>query len=103
VKGFTPLHEAMKMGNLEIALWILKLAPPDLRLLDLTDKAGMRAIDLIAFKVDDDHKRFIKESPLFENNYKIKKIFQAYSWGRPDDFCLGYLSLKDEQTYPKLI
>ena len=46
----------------------------------------MRAIDLLAFRVDDDHKKFIKESPFFENNYKVKKVFQAYSWGRAEDF-----------------
>jgi len=44
-------------------------------LINIVDNDGMRAIDLLAFKVDDDHKKFIKESPLFENNYKVKKIF----------------------------
>ena len=73
--GFTPLHEALKSGNLELALWLLKLAPADMHLLDICDRAGMRAIDLLAFKVDDAHKSFIKESPGFENNYKIKKVF----------------------------
>jgi alpha-tubulin suppressor-like RCC1 family protein len=63
----------------------------------------MRAIDLLAFKVDDDHKRFIKQSPLFEKNYKIKKVFQAYSWGRTDEFALGFVSIKDEVTEPREI
>ena len=64
--------------------------------MDVVDGDGMRGIDLLAFKVDDDHKNFIKESPLFEKNYKIKKVFQAYSWGRSDDFMLGYPTLKEE-------
>jgi hypothetical protein len=72
------LHEALKAGNLELALWILKLSQ-NLNvcsdLLNIVDNDGMRAIDLLAFKVDDDHKKFIKESPLFEKNYKIKKIY----------------------------
>jgi alpha-tubulin suppressor-like RCC1 family protein len=63
----------------------------------------MRAIDLLAFKVDDDHKKFIKQSPLFEKNYKIKKVFQAYSWGRTDEFALGFVSIKDEVTEPREI
>jgi alpha-tubulin suppressor-like RCC1 family protein len=86
---------------LELALWIIKLNR--LPVVDLLDNDGMRAIDLLAFKVDDDHKKFIKESPLFEKNYKIKKVFQAYSWGRSDDFLLGYPTLKEEQTEPRLI
>jgi hypothetical protein len=73
--GFTPLHEALKAGNLELALWILKLAPNKAQLMDMVDNDGMRGIDLLAFRVDDDHKKFIKESPLFEKNYKIKKVF----------------------------
>ena len=72
------MHEALKAGNLELALWILKLSQ-NLNvcsdLLNIVDNDGMRAIDLLAFKVDDDHKKFIKESPLFEKNYKIKKIY----------------------------
>ena len=64
------------------------------------DNDGMRAIDLLAFRVDDDHKKFIKESPLFEKNYRIKKVFQSYSWGRTDDFQLGYATLKEEQSEP---
>ena len=92
----TPLHDAYKAGNLELAIWIIKLAKSPI--VDLLDNDGMRAIDLLAFKVDDDHKQFIKESPLFEKNYKIKKVFEAYSWGRSDDFLLGYPTLKEEQT-----
>jgi alpha-tubulin suppressor-like RCC1 family protein len=71
--------------------------------MDVVDNDGMRAIDLLAFKVDDDHKKFIKESPLFESNYKIKKVFHAYSWGRSDDFMLGYPTLKEEQAGPRQI
>jgi alpha-tubulin suppressor-like RCC1 family protein len=97
------LHEALKSGNLELALWFLKLAPVEMPLLDICDRAGMRAIDLLAFKVDDAHKSFIKESPGFENNYKIKKVFQVYSWGRSDDFQLGYPLMKEEQREPKQV
>lgn len=71
--------------------------------MDVVDNDGMRGIDLLAFRVDDDHKKFIKESPLFEKNYKIKKVFQAYSWGRSDDFMLGYPTLKEEQSGPRQI
>ena len=49
----------------------------------------MRPIDLLAFRVDDDHKTFLKMSHENEKNYKIKKQYQAYSWGRNDDFQLG--------------
>ena len=72
-------------------------------LINILDNDGMRAIDLLAFRVDDDHKKFIKESPLFENNYKVKKVFQAYSWGRAEDFQLGYPVLKEEQMTPRQI
>ena len=85
LNGYTPLHDALKAGNLELAIWMLKLDSQH-ELINIVDNDGMRAIDLLAFRVDDDHKKFIKESPLFENNYKVKKIFQAYSWGRSDDF-----------------
>lgn len=100
--GYTPLHEALKAGNLELAIWMLK-NDTTRELINTTDNDGMRAIDLLAFRVDDDHKKFIKESPLFENNYKVKKVFQAYSWGRAEDFQLGYPVLKDEQMTPREI
>jgi hypothetical protein len=56
------LHEALRAGNLELALWIIKIAHKMLgtNLIDIVDNDGMRAIDLLAFKVDDDHKKFIK-------------------------------------------
>ena len=61
---------------MELAIWIIKLANRShLDLLNIMDNDGMRAIDLLAFRVDDDHKKFIKESPLFEKNYRIKKVF----------------------------
>ena len=61
---------------MELAIWIIKLAKRShLDLLNIMDNDGMRAIDLLAFRVDDDHKKFIKESPLFEKNYRIKKVF----------------------------
>ena len=46
----------------------------------------MRPVDLLAFRVDDDHKQFLKEFHKNEKNYKIKKQYEAYSWGRSDDF-----------------
>ena len=61
---------------MELAIWIIKLANRShLDLLNIMDNDGMRAIDLLAFRVDDDHKKLIKESPLFEKNYRIKKVF----------------------------
>lgn len=61
---------------MELAIWIMKLASRNhLDLVNIVDNDGMRAIDLLAFRVDDDHKKFIKESPLFEKNYRIKKVF----------------------------
>ena len=92
------MHEAFKAGNIELAQLIMKLASIDY---DVVDNNGMRAIDLLAFRVDDDHKTFIKESPLFEKNFKIKKVFEAYSWGRSEDFMLGYATLKEEQITPR--
>jgi len=55
----------------------------------------MRPIDLLAFRVDDDHKLFLKERHSNEKNYKTKKCFEAYSWGRAEDFQLGYPTLKE--------
>jgi len=50
----------------------------------------MRPIDLMAFKIDDQHKNFIKSVHNEEKNYKLAKRFDAYSWGHSDDFQLGY-------------
>jgi alpha-tubulin suppressor-like RCC1 family protein len=63
----------------------------------------MRPIDLLAFRVDDDHKMFLKVSHEHEKNYKIKKQYQAYSWGRNDDFLLGYPTLTEEKKSLKRI
>jgi len=51
---------------------------------------GIRPIDLMAFKIDDQHKNFIKSVHNEEKNYKLAKRFDAYSWGHSDDFQLGY-------------
>jgi len=50
----------------------------------------MRPVDLLAFKVDDDHKQFLKEFHKGEKNYKVKKLFELYSWGQASNFLLGY-------------
>jgi hypothetical protein len=63
----------------------------------------MRAVDLMAFRADDDHKMFLRVSHEHEKNYKIKKQYQAYSWGRNDDFQLGYPTLADDKKTPKRI
>ena len=63
----------------------------------------MRPIDLLAFRVDDDHKLFLKERHSSEKNYKTKKCYEAYSWGRAENFQLGYPTLKENQRHPKLI
>ena len=57
--GLTPLHEALKAGNLEVALWMLKLDTTT-DLINILNNDSMRAIDLLAIRVDDDHKKFIK-------------------------------------------
>ena len=46
----------------------------------------MRAIDLMAFMIDDYHKAFIKNFHNEQKNYKIPKTFEAYSWGYSDEF-----------------
>ena len=63
----------------------------------------MRPIDLLAFRVDDDHKSFLKMSHEHEKNYKIKKQYQAFSWGRNDDFQLGFPTLAEDKRCPKRI
>lgn len=50
----------------------------------------MRPIDLLAFKIDDHHKQFIRTFHNEEKNYKLAKRFDAYSWGHSDDYQLGY-------------
>ena len=56
----------------------------------------MRPVDLLAFRVDDDHKFFLKERHSTEKNYKTKKCFEVYSWGWSDNFKLGFTTLKSE-------
>ena len=63
----------------------------------------MRPLDLIAFKIDDDHKAFLRQQHSSEKNYKTSKYFEAYSWGRAENFQLGYPTIKDSQKQPKLI
>jgi alpha-tubulin suppressor-like RCC1 family protein len=63
----------------------------------------MRPIDLLAFRVDDDHKAFLKQSHAQEKNYKIRKQYQAYAWGRNDDFLLGIPTMSEERKCAKRI
>ena len=63
----------------------------------------MRPIDLLAFKVDDHHKLFIRTFHTEEKNYKLQKHFEAYSWGHSDDYLLGYTQLNNERKFPKKI
>lgn len=53
------MHEALKAGNLEVALWMLKLDTTS-ELINILNNDSMRAVDLLAIRVDDDHKKFIK-------------------------------------------
>ena len=57
----------------------------------------------MAFKIDEQHKNFIKSVHNEEKNYKLAKRFDAYSWGHSDDFQLGYTQLNNERRYPKKI
>ena len=72
----------------------------------------MRPLDLLAFKVDDAHKSFIKKHHPDEKNYKVaksckltsfKNSVEAYSWGFSHNYCLGYTHLTDEKKVPKRI
>lgn len=63
----------------------------------------MRPIDLMAFKIDDQHKAFIKDFHNEQKNYKIAKQFEAYSWGYNNDFQLGYTQLNNDRRHPKKI
>lgn len=63
----------------------------------------MRPIDLLAFKIDDHHKQFIRTFHNEEKNYKLAKRFDVYSWGHSDDFQLGYTQLNNQRRYPKKI
>ena len=63
----------------------------------------MRPIDLLAFKVDEHHKQFVRTYHNDEKNYKLAKRFDAYSWGHSDEYLLGYTQLNNERRYPKKI
>lgn len=63
----------------------------------------MRPIDLLAFKIDDYHKSFIRTFHNEEKNYKLAKRFEAYSWGYSDEFQLGYAQLNNMRKHPKKI
>jgi len=63
----------------------------------------MRPIDLLAFKIDDFHKSFIRTFHNEEKNYKLSKHFDAYSWGYSDDYQLGYPQLNNFRKLPKKI
>ena len=63
----------------------------------------MRPFDLLVFQIDDYHKAFIKECRQDQKNFKIPKVFEAYSWGYSNDFQLGYSSLNNERKIPRKI
>lgn len=46
----------------------------------------MRPIDLMAIMIDDSHKEFIRVFHNEQKNYKLRKHFDAYSWGHSDDY-----------------
>jgi hypothetical protein len=48
----------------------------------------MRPLDLLAQRIDEDHKNFIKEFHGEEKNFKISKQYELYSWGKSEH--LGY-------------
>lgn len=63
----------------------------------------MRPVDLLAFRIDDYHKSFIRTYHNEEKNYKLLKHFDAYSWGYSDDYQLGYPQLNNFRKLPKKI
>ena len=72
-------------------------------LLNVVDYSGMRPLDLLAFRIDDDHKNFIKEFHGEQKNFKISKQYELYTWGRSENFNLGYLQLNEAQRRPKKV
>ena len=79
--GQTPMHYAFKNLNVELALSVFatvkqcSAGAPELinELLNTLDFQGMRPLDLLAMKIDEDHKNFIKEFHGEEKNFKIPK------------------------------
>ena len=69
----------------------------------MTDLSGMRPTDLLAFKIDDDQKNFIKEYHGEQKNFKISKQYEVYTWGRSEGFNLGYAQLNEERILPKKV
>ena len=67
----------------------------------MQDVIGMRPVDLLAFRIDDSHKAFLKEHYPNEKNFRIKKCFETFSWGRAEDLQLGYPTLRESQRAPK--
>lgn len=63
----------------------------------------MRPLDLLAFKIDDDHKVFIREFHGEQKNFKISKQYELYTWGRSIDYNLGYPQLNEEKMRPKKV
>lgn len=63
----------------------------------------MRPLDLLALKIDEDHKSFIKEYHGEQKNFKIEKQYEVYSWGRSENFNLGYAKITEEIKRPKKV
>lgn len=63
----------------------------------------MRPLDLLALRIDEDQKNFIKEFHGDEKNFKIAKQFEVYTWGRSSNFNLGYIQINDLKYRPKMV
>ena len=107
----------MKNANIELVLSIFGVIKQNIpsqsqakNALDLInelqnslDSNGMRPMDLLAFRIDDDQKNFIKEFHCEEKNFKVAKTFELYTWGRSNNFNLGYAQVADEKLKPKKV
>jgi hypothetical protein len=58
----------------------------------------MRPLDLLALKIDDDHKKYIREYHGSEKNFKISKQYEVYNWTKAE----GQQS-KEEKHRPKKV
>ena len=63
----------------------------------------MRPLDLLIIRVDDEHKKFIRDHYTEDNNIRIPKKFELYSWGNTENFLLGYPSNSDYRKIPAKI
>mmetsp|Transcript_32957 Transcript_32957/g.37787 ORF Transcript_32957/g.37787 Transcript_32957/m.37787 type:complete len:235 (-) Transcript_32957:233-937(-) len=94
----TPLHYAMKSGNIQKARHILNLfakqkeSTGQSELFNAVDYNGMRPIDLLSFRQDSEHKKNVLDvlqDPEKSENYKIIKKFEIFTWNTYDVFDAG--------------